>query len=338
METSGEQRRAKLFREEANEALVNVVSTRWEDLTRGGHGKPPSRANRRIWVEIADVVTNEARTPDQCRKRWNSLLAAARKMISMNNREQRRTGKGSAILHTLTAYEELAVALVGPESHSVTSRGVAEPTLETCQVVVESLESTAIEPSPTSQEAEEEEEPLQTPAAVLHQEEEEEEPEEEEEFFLWVGNNLRPARLRWKKHRDQAVSRWRRQGASHCKRRLHGGPVSVASNRLPWGGQTESLISLCRETVANGRDLIQGFEGFSANWSQFSANWSQFPASWSEFSQNFSNWSSEQSLVARETLEAIRQQTAATSALWHALLAGHGAAPQGVVSARNETP
>uniref|UniRef100_UPI00398E6078 putative nuclease HARBI1 n=1 Tax=Pristiophorus japonicus TaxID=55135 RepID=UPI00398E6078 len=95
-------------------------------------------------------------------------------------------------------------------------------------------------------------------------------------------------------------------------------------------GQTESLISLCRETVEIGRDLIQGFAGLSANWSQFSATWS-------EFSMNFSNWSSVQTQTARETLEAIHEETIATNALRRALMAAHGAAPQGVVSARSET-
>uniref|UniRef100_UPI00398ECAA4 myb-related transcription factor, partner of profilin-like isoform X2 n=1 Tax=Pristiophorus japonicus TaxID=55135 RepID=UPI00398ECAA4 len=133
MEGESKRRRAKPFSEEANEALVNIVSTRWEDLTRGGHGKPSPRAYRRIWAEIADVVksaSNEVRTPDQCRKRWNSLLAAARKKISINRSEQRRTGGSSATVHILNEYEELAVALVGSESHSVMTHGVAEPTLE----------------------------------------------------------------------------------------------------------------------------------------------------------------------------------------------------------------
>uniref|UniRef100_UPI00398E9F48 myb-related transcription factor, partner of profilin-like n=1 Tax=Pristiophorus japonicus TaxID=55135 RepID=UPI00398E9F48 len=151
MEESSDRRRDKPFSEEANEALVDIVSTRWEDLTRGGHRKPPPRAYRRIWVEIADVVTsesNEARTLDQCCKRWNSLLAAARKKISINQREQCRTGGGSAMFHALSGYEELAVALVGPESRSVTTRGVAEPTLDSRQVSVVSMDtSTTPEPS-----------------------------------------------------------------------------------------------------------------------------------------------------------------------------------------------
>uniref|UniRef100_UPI00398EE6B4 protein capicua homolog n=1 Tax=Pristiophorus japonicus TaxID=55135 RepID=UPI00398EE6B4 len=81
MEGSLERRRAKPFSEEANEALVHIVSTRWENLTRAGHGKPPPHAYRRIWAEIANVVTsasNEARISDQRCQRWNSRLAAAR--------------------------------------------------------------------------------------------------------------------------------------------------------------------------------------------------------------------------------------------------------------------
>uniref|UniRef100_UPI00398EBCC5 uncharacterized protein n=1 Tax=Pristiophorus japonicus TaxID=55135 RepID=UPI00398EBCC5 len=234
-----------------------------------------------------------------------------------------------AMLHTLTAYKELAVALVGPESRSVISRGVAEPTLETCQVVVESVESTTTEPSPASQEAEEDEEPLQTPAAVLQQEEEEEKTETEEEEIFFAGEE-QPAAISVEMEEApgpssvQVVTPRRVTLQTPIPRRS--GQRGEQSPALE--GQTKSLISLCRETVAIGRDLIHGFKGFSANWNQC-------PASWSEFCQNFSNWSSEQLLTAREILVAIRQQTAATNALRHTLLAGHGAAPQGVESDRS---
>uniref|UniRef100_UPI00398E890F uncharacterized protein isoform X3 n=1 Tax=Pristiophorus japonicus TaxID=55135 RepID=UPI00398E890F len=89
-------------------------------------------------------------------------------------------------------------------------------------------------------------------------------------------------------------------------------------------GQTECLISMCRETVTIGRELIQRFHQFSNRLSQFS--------------MTFSNWSVMQTELARDTLEGIRELTAATNALRHVLLAGHGTAPQGVVLVQSGTP
>uniref|UniRef100_UPI00398F69A1 tyrosine-protein kinase Src42A-like n=1 Tax=Pristiophorus japonicus TaxID=55135 RepID=UPI00398F69A1 len=98
MEGSFERRRAKPFSEEANEALVNVVSTR-------------------IWSDIADVVTsasNETRTPDQYCKRWNSLLAAARSQTARETLEaiQQQTATTNALRHALLAGHGVAPQVV----------------------------------------------------------------------------------------------------------------------------------------------------------------------------------------------------------------------------------
>uniref|UniRef100_UPI00398F6BE2 uncharacterized protein n=1 Tax=Pristiophorus japonicus TaxID=55135 RepID=UPI00398F6BE2 len=253
-----------------------------------------------------------------------------KKKISINRSEQRRMGGGSAQLQPLSEIEELAVALVGHDSRLVTTRGVAEPSLVSRQpdTVVSLQPSTPPAPSAaaaiTSEEEEEEDEPISVE-------------QEEEEANIFVGAE-EPAAISIEM--DEAPRPNGVQVATPRRDILHtptprrSGQRGEQSPTL--NGQTECLISLCRETVMIGRDLIQGFEGFSTNWSQFSTNWSQFSTNWSQFNTNFSNWSSMQTEIARETLEAIREQTAATIALQHVLLAGHGTAPQGVVSARSE--
>uniref|UniRef100_UPI00398E514E uncharacterized protein n=1 Tax=Pristiophorus japonicus TaxID=55135 RepID=UPI00398E514E len=322
MEGESVRKRAKPFSEEANEALVNIISGRWDNLTRGGHGKPPPRAYQKIWAEIADVITsasNEVRTPDQCRKRWNSLLAAARKKISINRAEQRRMGGCSAQVQILSEYEELAVALVGPDSCSVTTHGVVESTLEsrghihyscTVKYLAGGRGGTAANCGARAGGG----------GGGRGQ-------------YYFCGGGEQPAAISIET--DEAPGPSGVQVVT-SRREILQTPTPRRSGQRggqspTMEGQTESLISLCRETVAIGHDLIQGFAGFSANWSQFFANWGVF-------STNFSNWSSVQAQTAREKLEAIRQQTAATNALRHALLVGRGAAPQGVVSARSETP
>uniref|UniRef100_UPI00398E952D uncharacterized protein n=1 Tax=Pristiophorus japonicus TaxID=55135 RepID=UPI00398E952D len=70
----------------------------------------------------------------------------------------------------------------------------------------------------------------------------------------------------------------------------------------------DQLEGLCSETVAIGRELLQGF---------------------TQFAREFSHVSAMQLEIARQTLEEMCEQTAATNALRHALLAGHGTAPIG---------
>uniref|UniRef100_UPI00398EC94E uncharacterized protein n=1 Tax=Pristiophorus japonicus TaxID=55135 RepID=UPI00398EC94E len=143
----------------------------------------------RCWRSEDPVAWSEAHLLAGRHRESRSLVVIAdgwcggkpEKKTSINHCEQCRTGGGCVMLQSLSAYEVLAVALVGPESRSVTTRGVAESTFESRQQM--SVESST-DPSGTSQEEEPEEEPLQTPAAVPEQEEEE---EEKKRFFLWGG-------------------------------------------------------------------------------------------------------------------------------------------------------
>uniref|UniRef100_UPI00398F8916 uncharacterized protein n=1 Tax=Pristiophorus japonicus TaxID=55135 RepID=UPI00398F8916 len=112
-------------------------------------------------------------------------ITARRRFPSTSASNAGRAG-GCAMLQSLNAYEELAVALVGPESHLVTTRNVAEPTLESRQQVLMESTDTSTDQSGHSQEEEPEEEPVQTPAASVREQEEEEE-EEQEIFFVGAG-------------------------------------------------------------------------------------------------------------------------------------------------------
>uniref|UniRef100_UPI00398F6DEB uncharacterized protein n=1 Tax=Pristiophorus japonicus TaxID=55135 RepID=UPI00398F6DEB len=174
-----------------------------------------------------------------------------KKKISINRAEQRATGGGdSAQLQPLSEIEECAVALVGIESRSATTRGLAEPSLESRQPEKRVSLQPSIAPPPFTSEDEEEEphysresieEEDNFPHLLAEDKEEEDDdqdiiPELLESAIVVLagrgGMSLRPSALILKRHRDQAVLIRQRQGAIYCERRPYGGQVSEMCNRL----------------------------------------------------------------------------------------------------------
>uniref|UniRef100_UPI00398F3119 uncharacterized protein n=1 Tax=Pristiophorus japonicus TaxID=55135 RepID=UPI00398F3119 len=104
--------------------MVQEVESHWDDLTKGGCGKPTPKADQRIWTEIAEVVslaTNEVREGNQCRKRWNNLVGSARKKLSTMRSMQRRTGVGGPpVPSDITEMEKRVLALVGKHPRTAT--------------------------------------------------------------------------------------------------------------------------------------------------------------------------------------------------------------------------
>uniref|UniRef100_UPI00398EA965 uncharacterized protein n=1 Tax=Pristiophorus japonicus TaxID=55135 RepID=UPI00398EA965 len=239
-----------------------------------------------------------------------------RRRLSINPSKGGRWGD-IAQLQPLKSIEERALVLVGRESRAITTRGLAESSHASRDpdtlVLVQSDDDELDEPIPEMYVEELEQE-------LDREGEEELELQYEEVVDVGEGD---PAVISIESDEASGPSVVQlvtpRSDISHTptpQTSGQQGEQSPTSDR-----QTECLISLCRETVTIGRDLIQGIDGFSTNWSQFSTTWSQF-------NTNFTNWSSVQTEIVRETLEMICEQTAATNALRHALLAGHSAAPK----------
>uniref|UniRef100_UPI00398E4C48 myb-related transcription factor, partner of profilin-like n=1 Tax=Pristiophorus japonicus TaxID=55135 RepID=UPI00398E4C48 len=120
--------RAPWFTDEELDALVSEVERRYRDLTRDGRGKPAPLQYKRIWREIGEAVSaagTMGRDGDQCRKRWNDVVASARKKRAANVTKQFDAGGGPADIVEVTDIEERALALVG-DLPRATAHGVAD--------------------------------------------------------------------------------------------------------------------------------------------------------------------------------------------------------------------
>uniref|UniRef100_UPI00398F5002 uncharacterized protein n=1 Tax=Pristiophorus japonicus TaxID=55135 RepID=UPI00398F5002 len=228
--------------------------------------------------------------------------------ISNNHSEQRCTGGGTAQLQPLSDLEERAAALVGHESRSATTRGLAEPSYASRQP--EMLVEVAHAPAPTGGEEEQEEDEQYTTT----------EPEEAEEEEQFMEGDEPAATLDFSIETRGNRTKRRAAGSAKGHYSAHTDPTEVGSARsalVSHDNRLEGLISWCAEMVAISRELLQGFTQFTRDFSQVSAVQAELLE------------------VARQTLEQMREQTAATNALRHALLAEHGAALLGVMLRRS---
>uniref|UniRef100_UPI00398EDFFC t-SNARE domain-containing protein 1-like n=1 Tax=Pristiophorus japonicus TaxID=55135 RepID=UPI00398EDFFC len=125
----GQRLRTLWFTDEELDALVSAVEARYRHLTRDGHGKPPPASYQWIWKEIGEAMSavgTIVRDGDQCRKRWNDIVAVVRKKLSTYASEQRRMGGGPPKVLEINDWEQHALALVGGHNYAI-SHGGADP-------------------------------------------------------------------------------------------------------------------------------------------------------------------------------------------------------------------
>uniref|UniRef100_UPI00398F7D00 t-SNARE domain-containing protein 1-like n=1 Tax=Pristiophorus japonicus TaxID=55135 RepID=UPI00398F7D00 len=126
------QLRAPWFTDDELEACVSEVERRYRELTRDGRGKPAPPQYKHIWQVIGEAMSavgTMLRDGDQCRKRWNDVVAAARRKRTANAPEQCGMGGGSPEVIKVTDIEERASSLVD-DHPCATTHGGADPVLQ----------------------------------------------------------------------------------------------------------------------------------------------------------------------------------------------------------------
>uniref|UniRef100_UPI00398E86E4 myb-related transcription factor, partner of profilin-like n=1 Tax=Pristiophorus japonicus TaxID=55135 RepID=UPI00398E86E4 len=95
--------------------LLENITERYSDLTKGGPGKPSPKEYNRIWDEIGEAVSSTStmvHTGERCRRRWNDPTRVARKTSAIAANQQ-PTGGGPQMQEPVTEIEIRALSLVG---------------------------------------------------------------------------------------------------------------------------------------------------------------------------------------------------------------------------------